>query len=225
MTNAARPMEMMGVARRFDSPTGPVEVLRSVNLDVGASDFLMITGPSGSGKSTLLHLLGLLDLPSAGRILFDGKDVSGLGDPARTRIRRDHIGMVFQRFCLLPHRSLLDNVRFRFRYTGHSREEANGLSDQALAQVGLESVGHRVARLASAGEMQRAAIARAVALKPTLLIADEPTGNLDSANTRTVMDCFLRIRDQGIAIVMATHNEHLLTYATRHLTLQDGVLS
>jgi putative ABC transport system ATP-binding protein len=225
MTAAACLLEMERVARRFESPLGPVEVLKSVSLRLGPGEFLMITGPSGSGKSTLLHLLALLDRPSAGRIRFEGEDVSGIGDPIRTRIRKERIGMVFQRFCLLPHRSLRENVLFRFRYTDHSRDEAADGADRALAQVGLAALGGRVARLASAGEMQRAAIARALALRPALLIADEPTGNLDTANTKAVMDCFAGIREQGIALVMATHNEQLLAYATRHLRLRDGELS
>jgi len=215
-------LRLDGVTKRFASPSGPVEVLRDLSLDLNPAEFLMITGPSGAGKSTLLNLVALLDRPSEGRIVFEGRDVSSLTEDSLAEIRKRRIGMVFQRFCLLPHRSLLDNVVFRFRYTSHPAAEARALAGLALEEVGLAAIANRPARLASAGEMQRAAIARAIALKPALLVADEPTGNLDRDNAATVMDCFERIHSHGIAIVMATHNEQLLPRATRHLRCREG---
>jgi ABC-type lipoprotein export system ATPase subunit len=222
----ARPvLRMEAVARAFPSPQGRVDALRRVDLAVHPGDFVAITGPSGSGKSTLLHLAALLDAPSGGRVVFEGRDTSGLEEKDLCEIRKSKIGMVFQKFCLLPHRSALENVAFRFRYTGAPAAAARELAAQALAEVGLESVQHREVRVMSGGEMQRVAIARAVALRPSLLVADEPTGNLDAASARGVMEAFRLLNGRGITVLMATHNRSLLEYCSRHLECRDGELA
>lgn len=213
-------LELRDVSRRF----GNVEVLRSANLRIERGEFAAITGPSGSGKSTLLHLAALLDAPTSGRCLLDGEDVSAATAARRTELRKRKIGMIFQRAHLLPRRSVLANVEFRFRYTDESRTAARDASSRALEAVGLASIAARTARVLSGGEMQRVAIARAIALPPTLLLADEPTGNLDRASATAVMDTLAKLNRDGMAILLVTHNDELLSYCTRHFTLHGGVL-
>jgi putative ABC transport system ATP-binding protein len=193
-----------------------------MNISVSQGEFVAITGPSGSGKSTLLHLAGLLDHPSSGRVIFDGQDVSTLEELDLCRLRKQKIGMVFQKYCLLPHRSILGNVLFRFRYLDDDRADAHRRSVQALDTMGLMKIANRPARLLSGGEMQRVAIARSVALVPRLLLADEPTGNLDQSSANTVMECFRNLNQEGMTILMVTHNEALLDFCTHHFVCQAG---
>ena len=219
-------LELHQVGKQFPGPRGNVEVLRDISFQAGARDFIAITGPSGAGKSTLLNLCAFLDRPSAGRIVFDGQSMDGANEAALCAIRKHRIGMVFQKYCLLPHRSVLENVLFRFRYIRHDRRDAMRRSRAALATMGLEALADRPARLLSGGEMQRVAIARAVAVEPKLLVADEPTGNLDADSAATVMECFRRLNtEHGLGILMVTHNETLLRYCSRHLLCHAGTLS
>lgn len=224
MNGSMTALEMQNVSKSFPAPHGRVEVLHKVNLSLLQGEFVIITGPSGSGKTTFLHLAALLDHPTSGRVLFDRQDVSNLNEADLCNIRKKKIGMVFQKYCLFPHRSVLENVRFRFRYLNHDRADAKRRSIQVLETVGLMSIVNRPARLLSGGEMQRVIIARAVALEPKLLIADEPTGNLDRATANVVMNCFQRLNQEGITILMITHNEALLDFCTRHLVCQDGAI-
>jgi putative ABC transport system ATP-binding protein len=217
-------LELRAVARRFAAPSGPVEVLRGADLRVRAGDFVAVTGPSGCGKSTLLHIAGLLDAPTSGAVIFEGRDVSRLGQADLCALRRDRVGMVFQAFRLLGHRSARENVLFRFRYTDLPRDGCAARADEALRALGVDGLAHRPARLLSGGEMQRVAIARAIALRPALLLADEPTGNLDGAAARSVMECFRELNRDGLTILMATHNEALLAYCSRHVACRDGAL-
>jgi len=213
---------LRGVTKSFASPGGPVEVLRGVDLDVAAGDFIAVTGPSGSGKSTFLNLAALLDHPTGGAVRFQGAAIGDLDERGLSELRKRRVGMVFQKYCLLPRRSVLDNVLFRFRYVDHDRSEARELALSALDGVGLASLAEREARLLSGGEMQRVALARATVLPPVLLAADEPTGNLDAAATETVMMALKRLNDQGLTVVLATHNETLLAYCSRHVICRDG---
>ncbi len=217
-------VELRGVARHYPTPQGSFAALHHVGLSVNKGDFLVVTGPSGSGKSTLLHLLALLDRPTAGQVLFEGQDMSTAEESTRCRLRSRRIGMVFQRFCLLPHRTARENILFRFRYTGHSATAAGVLTDEALRRLGLAPIADRPARLLSAGEMQRVAVARALALRPDLLLADEPTGNLDRVNAMVVLELFRAAHAEGVPVVLVTHNEELLRYGTRHLICKDGAL-
>ena len=218
-------LELHRVGKHFPTPGGRVDVLREVSLQAGAGDFIAITGPSGAGKSTLLNLCAFLDRPNAGRIVFDGQPMDGANEAAFCAIRKHRIGMVFQKYCLLPHRSVLENVLFRFRYVAHDRDDAVRRSREALATMGLGALADRPARLLSGGEMQRVAIARAVAIAPKLLVADEPTGNLDTDSATIVMECFERLNtDHGLSILMVTHNESLLRYCSRHLACHGGAL-
>ena len=213
-------IEFRNVSRNF----GNVEVLRGVNLAVRPGEFIAITGPSGSGKSTMLHLAALLDAPSRGEIFLEGENISAADPRRQTELRKRKIGMIFQRANLLSRRSALANVAFRFRYTGESSAFARDAAMRALAQVGLGEIAERPARVLSGGEMQRVAIARAIALPPALLLADEPTGNLDRASAKSVMETLAELNRGGITILLVTHNDELLSYCSRHCALHDGEL-
>ena len=217
-------LEMEQVDKDFSSAGGTVQVLHGLNVTLGEGEFLTVTGPSGSGKTTFLHLAALLDSPTRGRVAFDGEDVSGRDEAFLSRLRGEKIGMVFQKYCLLPHRSVADNVRFRFRYFPLPEDEIDRRVGEALETVGLTPLAERKARLLSGGEMQRVAIARAIALRPKLLIADEPTGNLDGKAGEAVMEYFRELNETGMTILMVTHNETLLRHCTRHLVCQNGVM-
>jgi len=224
MKNSTKILQMQNVTKNYPETYGQLEVLHRVNLTVSQGEFVAITGPSGSGKTTFLHLAALLDGPSSGKVLFDSQDVSTFDESELCHLRKHKVGMVFQNYYLLPYRSVLENVLFRFRYLDYDRAEAERLAIQALKTLGLMSIAERSARLLSAGEMQRVAIARAVTFEPRLLVADEPTGNLDRASTNAVMDCFERLNQTGITILMVTHNETLLKFSSRHLVCQDGAI-
>jgi putative ABC transport system ATP-binding protein len=213
---------MMSVSRVFSSPAGDVNALRRVDLTIEPGEFVAVSGPSGSGKTTLLHLAALLDTPSGGRLCFEGREATALGARHLDALRKERIGMVFQAFHLLPRRSVLANVVFRFRYQARTRAEETALALEALAWVGMEHLADREVRWLSGGEMQRVAIARAVAGRPALLLADEPTGNLDRTNAAAIMTCFARLHAAGMTILMVTHNEGLLSYASRRLRCRDG---
>jgi len=215
---------MRDVTRGFAEGAGLHMALRHVNLTVAEGEFLAITGPSGSGKTTLLHLAALLDRPTAGRIWFDGRDTTSLGDDELSGLRKHMIAMVFQNYVLLPYRSVLENVVFRFRYMEHDRKEAAVLARQALARMGLGDLEGRPARRLSAGEMQRVAIARAIVRPPRLLTADEPTGNLDRASTAMIMESLAELHRAGLTILLVTHNEDLISYATRRIVCKDGMI-
>lgn len=217
-------LSLENVSKSFATPRGPVTVLRSVNLSVYPGEFVAITGPSGSGKTTFLNLAALLDRPTAGTIHFGGTDVSALDEPGLNGLRKHRIGMVFQRFCLLSHRTVLENVLFRFRYLDVPRPEATKLAYQALEEMSLTPHAHQPARLLSGGEMQRTAIARAVAAPPDLLLVDEPTGNLDRDSADGVMSCFRSLNRRGITILLATHNPALLKDCTRCLSFKEGTM-
>ncbi len=223
----ARPerLRLADVRKTFRAPAGAVEVLRGVSLALGAGEFGVITGPSGSGKTTLLMVAGLLQTADAGQVWFDGRDVSGLDERERADVRKRGVGMVFQKFCLLPHRSALDNVEFRFRYLARDARAARESSAAALERVGLAHKARQAARLLSAGEMQRVAIARALALPPQLLLADEPTGNLDPAAAARVMDLFRELNRAGTSILLVTHNPDWVAPGTTHWTMHDGRLA
>ncbi|MCX6996336.1 MAG: ABC transporter ATP-binding protein [Kiritimatiellaeota bacterium] len=213
------------MTKRFLAPGGAVTALEGVDLEVATGEFVAITGPSGSGKTTLLHVACLLEPPTAGEIEFDGESTARLSERRLAALRGRKIGLVFQKFCLLPHRSVLENVLFRFRYIPHDAQEARRQALAALAAVGLQDRLDHPARLLSGGEMQRVAIARALARPPRLLAADEPTGNLDRAAAGGVMSCLQQLNRSGVTILLVTHNAALLDCAARRLTLRDGRLA
>jgi len=217
-------LKLENVSKSFPTPHGPARVLHSVNLTIHPGDFAAITGPSGSGKTTFLNLAALLDRPTAGALHFGGQDVSTMTEPRLNSLRKHRIGMVFQRFCLLSHRTVMENVLFRFRYLDISRSQALCLARQVLEEMHLTPHADQPARLLSGGEMQRTAIARAVAAPPDLLLVDEPTGNLDRDSAEGVMQCFQNLNRRGITILLATHNPALLKYCSRNFTCKDGTV-
>jgi putative ABC transport system ATP-binding protein len=196
--------------------------LRDFNLTVNEGEFVAVTGPSGSGKTTFLTIAGLLEAFSAGRYLLDGIDVSRMGDGERSRIRNQKIGFIFQAFNLIPDLSVLDNIEVPLRYRGMSGAERKKRAADALARVGLSARGKHYPNELSGGQQQRVAIARALAGEPRLLLADEPTGNLDSAMARSVMELLEELHRDGATIVMVTHDPQLAARAQRNVHVIDG---
>jgi putative ABC transport system ATP-binding protein len=217
-------IELRGVTRTYPGPP-PVPALRPADLVIDAADYVAVTGPSGSGKSTLLHVLGLLDAPTAGTYLLDGLDTSALGDRDRSALRGSRIGFVFQAFHLLPYRTALENVLLAELYNQTPRGQRLDRAVETLRGVGL---GHRLDALPttlSGGESQRVAIARALVNRPSLLLCDEPTGNLDSRNAATVMDLLDELNAAGFTIVVITHDANVASHARRAIAISDGMLS
>ena len=196
--------------------------LRDFNLTVKEGEFVAVTGPSGSGKTTFLTIAGLLEAFSAGTYQLDGIDVSRMGDGERSRIRNQKIGFIFQAFNLIPDLNVLDNIEVPLRYRGMSGAERKKRAADALARVGLSARGRHYPAELSGGQQQRVAIARALAGEPRLLLADEPTGNLDSAMARSVMELLEELHRDGATIVMVTHDPQLAARAQRNVHVIDG---
>ena len=203
-------------------PAGPVHAVRDVTLQVRGGDHIAVRGPSGCGKSTLLHMLGCVDAPSSGTLLFDGQDVSRLSDARRSALRLRRIGFIFQRFFLLPMLTAAENVELPLSEAGASRRDRQQRTKSLLEYVGLAArADHRPSQL-SGGEMQRVAIARALANNPQLLLADEPTGELDEATGAQIASLLDRVNADGTALVIVTHDSTLADRATRVLMMRDG---
>jgi len=215
-------IELASVSRTFQVGGEEVHALADIDLTVAAGEHLAIIGPSGSGKSTLLNILGLLDRPTIGTYRLDGDDVSALTDGERTRLRREAIGFVFQFFHLVPRLTAVDNVALPMVFAGIPRGERQARAAAALEQMGLAGrAAHRPDQL-SGGERQRVAIARATVMGPRLLLADEPTGNLDSTAGRQVLDLLEGMNRDGLTLVVITHDPEIAGRAHRHITLRDG---
>ena len=214
-----------GLTRTYVSGGRTLEVLKGADLEVRPGELVGLVGPSGSGKSSLLHAAGLLEHPTAGTIIIGGEDCSALSDRARTRIRLNEIGFVYQFHHLLPELSALDNVALPLMIAGKPRREAEARATSLLTDLGLaERLTHQPARL-SGGEQQRVAVARALANRPRLLLCDEPTGNLDPTTSRAVFQNLHDLaRHEGVAALVATHNLELTSYMDRVLGLRDGRL-
>jgi len=217
-------IELQGVSKLYRSGGAIVQALRGIDLKLEAGEFLGVIGPSGSGKSTLLHLLGGLDLPSSGRVLWRGRDLGALGPSERARWRGEHVGFVFQTFNLIPTLTALENVELPLLLKGVSLRERRKRSRKLLEEVGLEGrVCHKPTEL-SGGEQQRVALARALAVEPELLLADEPTGNLDSQRGEEILRLLQRFNEGGKTVVLATHDPEVALYARRLISLKDGIL-
>ena len=202
-----------------------VRALNGVSLSIAEGEYLSIIGPSGSGKSTLMHLIGCLDTPTEGRVILDGVDVSRAGNARLSKVRNEKLGFVFQSFNLLPKLSVLENTELPLVYAGVSGRERRNRAVEALEAVGLaDRKGHRPSQL-SGGERQRAAVARALVTRPRLVLADEPTGNLDSRHAGQVFDLMLELnRELGTSLVIVTHDHRLAARMDRVLVLEDGIL-
>lgn len=216
-------LQMHSVAKVYRTELVETHALRSLDLQVGEGEFVAVTGPSGSGKTTFLNIAGLLESFTGGQYVLDGEDVSGLSDDARSKLRNRKIGFIFQSFNLIPDLNLFDNCDVPLRYRGMPAAERRSRIEDALGRVGLGSrMKHYPAEL-SGGQQQRAAIARALAGTPRLLLADEPTGNLDSQMARSVMELLEDINSQGTTIVMVTHDPELAARAQRNVHIVDGM--
>lgn len=217
-------VELDAVSRTFDG-SPPVEAVRHTTLTVNDGEYVSIVGPSGSGKSTLLHLLGCLDRPTDGTYRLRGIDVGALPDRKRTALRGREIGFVFQAFHLLATRTVLDNVITGMLYNRTPRRNRRAQATEALERVGL---GHRIGftpTKLSGGERQRVAIARAIAAGPSLLLCDEPTGNLDTATTESLLDLFDELRTDGLTLIVITHDATVSRHADRRIEIIDGVIA
>ncbi|MFB7556247.1 ABC transporter ATP-binding protein [Streptomyces brevispora] len=216
-------IEFRQVALTYPGPP-PVAAFRPCDLVIDRGEFVTVVGPSGSGKSTFLNIAGLLDAPTAGTYLLDGLDTGAMRDGHRTALRGRRIGFVFQSFHLLPHRSALENVTLAMVYSGVARKERRRRAKEALVRVGL---GHRVESLPtrlSGGERQRVAIARALVARPSLLLCDEPTGNLDTANAQSVLALLAELHTDGMTVLVITHDAEVAGRGARTVTIRDGVL-
>jgi ABC-type lipoprotein export system ATPase subunit len=218
-------LELVDVTRTYESPAGPLPVLRGVSLELMPGDSLAVLGPSGSGKSTLLNLMGALDVPTSGEVRFDGRDLARLTEDERAGIRNTGIGFVFQAHHLLPQLTVRENVLVP-ALVGGITEAVEERADRLLKRVGLVTRANHTPAILSGGESQRAAVVRALINAPRLVLADEPTGSLDRESAEKLGDLLVELyREEGAGLVTVTHNEALAGRMERTLTLSDGVLS
>ena len=216
-------VELLGVSKAYGSGPREIKALENLSLQVAKGEFVSVMGPSGSGKTTLLNLIAGLDVPDGGRVMVNGRNLSELRDHQLADLRLRTIGFVFQTFNLLPALSVERNVRWPLEFSGLSRAEVRRCTAEALRRVEITDCERRYPGQLSGGEQQRVAIARAVATSPAILLADEPTGNLDSVTGRTILDLMRRLnRSEGVTVVMVTHNSFAATYGDRTLVLRDG---
>ncbi|QDH69027.1 ABC transporter ATP-binding protein [Marilutibacter alkalisoli] len=218
-------LKMTGISQIYRTSAIETHALRGVDLHVRKGEFVAITGPSGSGKTTLLNIAGLLENYTSGTYLFDGQDVSGLSDGAMSRLRNRKIGFIFQSFNLIPDLNLFDNVAVPLRYRGMSTAERNRRVEESLHSVGLGSRMKHYPSELSGGQQQRVAIARALAGDPLLILADEPTGNLDTSMARSIIEMLENINQRGTTIIMVTHDPDLAARAARNVHIVDGIAS
>ena len=215
-------IELQAVRRSYRTNGAAVHALDGVDLSIGAGEFVAVTGPSGSGKSSLLNILGCLDRPDAGRYLIEGEDVAGFDDEATSDIRNRRIGFVFQSFHLLPRLTVLENVLLPLRFHREPPDWAQAHVRDLLERVGLSDRSHHRPNELSGGQVQRAAIARALLLKPALLLADEPTGNLDSKSAADVLGLIDQVHRGGQTVVLVTHDNDVAAHAPRGVRMRDG---
>jgi putative ABC transport system ATP-binding protein len=217
-------IKITDIKRNFVLGNEIVYVLKGINLEINKGEYVALMGPSGSGKSTLMNLLGCLDTPTSGHYVLNGKDVSQMKDDELAGIRNKEIGFVFQTFNLLPRTTALDNVALPMIYAGYSKSERNTRAIEVLKQVNLaDRMDHQPNQL-SGGQRQRVAIARALVNKPSIILADEPTGNLDSKTSVEIMKLFGDIHAQGNTVILVTHEEDIAAYAHRVIRLRDGLI-
>jgi putative ABC transport system ATP-binding protein len=217
-------IEIKDLRKKYIMGDIEVEALRGVNLNIQQNEFVSIMGPSGSGKSTLMNILGCLDNPSSGQYIFDSVDVSLLNDDELSEIRNQKIGFIFQTFNLLPKLSALQNVELPLIYAGYDKHERREIAREALHKMGLSSRADHKPNELSGGQRQRVAIARALATKPGIILADEPTGNLDSKTGNEIMALFRELNKEGNTIILITHEPEIAEYADRAIIIKDGLI-
>ena len=217
-------INIKALKRDFQLGSETIYVLKGIDLQINKGEYVALMGPSGSGKSTLMNLLGCLDTPTSGTYILNGKDVSQMHDDDLAEIRNKEIGFVFQTFNLLPRTTALDNVALPMIYAGYSKSERNQRASEVLTQVNLaDRMDHQPNQL-SGGQRQRVAIARALVNKRSIILADEPTGNLDSKTSVEIMNLFNEIHKNGNTVILVTHEEDIAQYAHRIIRLRDGII-
>ncbi len=217
-------IEIKGITRNFSLGSEVVYVLKGIDLSIAQGDYVALMGPSGSGKSTLMNLLGCLDTPTSGSYILNGKDVSQMSDDELAGIRNKEIGFVFQTFNLLPRTTALDNVALPMVYAGFNKSDRHKRASEVLGQVGLgDRMDHHPNQL-SGGQRQRVAVARALVNNPSIILADEPTGNLDTKTSVEIMQLFDAIHANGNTVILVTHEEDIAAHAHRIIRLRDGVI-
>jgi len=219
-------IRLRGVTKRYGSGATELMALKGIDLDIAAGEFVAIMGPSGSGKSTVMNILGCLDTPTSGAYLFNGAHVESLTRDQRARLRRRYLGFVFQGFNLLARTSAQENVELPLLYRGDSAETRRVAAAKALASVGLAGWEHHTPSELSGGQQQRVAIARAIVTEPAVVLADEPTGNLDTLRSHEIMGLLMALnRDHGITVLMVTHEPDMAAYARRMVHFVDGAIA
>ncbi|MCB9032710.1 MAG: ABC transporter ATP-binding protein [Chitinophagales bacterium] len=222
--NKEKVIEIQGIKREFKLGSEVIQALKSIDLNIYKNDYVALMGPSGSGKSTLMNILGCLDTPSAGAYYLDGRDISKLNDNELAEVRNKKIGFIFQTFNLIPRLSTLENVALPLIYAGWSKSKRIARATEVLEQVGLgERLQHKPNEL-SGGQRQRVAVARALVNNPSLILADEPTGNLDTKTSYEIMALFEEIHNNGNTLVVVTHEEDIAAYTHRIVRLRDGLI-
>lgn len=217
-------IQLEDIRKSYFMGSQAIEVLKGINLDIFKNEYVALMGPSGSGKSTLMNILGCLDSPTLGRYILNGKDVSKMADNDLAEVRNKEIGFIFQQFNLLPRLSAAENVALPLVYAGVAKKERIDRAMEVLAKVGLADRSHHKPNELSGGQIQRVAIARALVNNPAIILADEPTGNLDSKTSVEVMEIFGKIQSAGNTVVLVTHEEDIASYAKRVVRLRDGLI-
>jgi putative ABC transport system ATP-binding protein len=217
-------IDIKGITRDFQLGNETVNVLKGIDLVINKGEYVALMGPSGSGKSTLMNILGCLDTPTSGSYILNGKQVSEMHDDELAEIRNKEIGFVFQTFNLMPRTTALDNVALPMVYAGFSKDDRNKRATEVLSQVGLaDRMDHKPNQL-SGGQRQRVAVGRALVNKPSIILADEPTGNLDSKTSVEIMKLFGEIHSNGNTVILVTHEEDIAAHAHRIIRLRDGII-
>ncbi len=217
-------IQLQNIRKTYFMGTHSLEVLKGISLDIHKNEYVALMGPSGSGKSTLMNILGCLDTANSGKYILNNQDVSQMADDDLAEVRNKEIGFVFQQFNLLPRLSAAENVALPLIYAGTSKKERMERAHEALSKVGLADRSHHKPNEMSGGQIQRVAIARAIVNNPSLLLADEPTGNLDSKTSVEVMEIFGKIQEAGNTVVLVTHEEDIAAFAKRVIRLRDGLV-